>query len=82
MACIGLTIPAIAIASIWLPMPLKLGLAPVHIVLLGLTFLVTMVSIVPGRVLFGCLIEQSPHLRRQWLSIGSLDHWTLGFAKT
>jgi Ca2+:H+ antiporter len=49
MACIGLTIPAIAIASIWLPMPLKLGLAPVHIVLLGLTFLVTMVSIVPGR---------------------------------
>ena len=49
MACIGLTIPAIAVASIWLPVPLRLGLGPVQIVLLVLTFLVTMLSIMPRR---------------------------------
>jgi Ca2+:H+ antiporter len=49
MACIGLTIPAIAIASIWLPVPLRLGLGSLHIVLLGLTFLVTLLTVMPGR---------------------------------
>ena len=37
MASIGLTIPTIAVASIWLDGPLRLGLDPTHIVLLALT---------------------------------------------
>jgi Ca2+:H+ antiporter len=49
MACIGLAIPAITIASIWLPVRLRLGLGPAQIVLLVLTFLVAMLSVVPGR---------------------------------
>jgi Ca2+:H+ antiporter len=49
MACIGLTIPTIVIASIWLPVPPRLGLGPMHIVLLVLTFVVTMLSVMPRR---------------------------------
>jgi Ca2+:H+ antiporter len=49
MTCIGLTIPAITLASIWLPVPLTLGLGPAHIVLLVLTFLVAMLSVLPRR---------------------------------
>ena len=37
MASIGLTIPAIAVASIWLDGPLLLGLGATQIVLLALT---------------------------------------------
>jgi Ca2+:H+ antiporter len=37
MASIGLTIPTIAIASIWLEPPLELGLGPTQIVLLAIT---------------------------------------------
>ncbi|WP_151772720.1 calcium:proton antiporter [Streptomyces abyssomicinicus] len=49
MASIGLTIPAVAVASIWLHGPLVLGLAPTHMVLLALTVLVGTLTIVPGR---------------------------------
>ncbi|HET7735468.1 MAG TPA: ionic transporter y4hA [Nocardioidaceae bacterium] len=49
MASIGLTIPAIAIASIWLEGPLVLGLDPVQTVLLVLTVLVGVLTVVPGR---------------------------------
>jgi Ca2+:H+ antiporter len=49
MASIGLTIPAIAFASIWLSGPIVLGLAPVQIVLLVLTVVVAMLTVVPGR---------------------------------
>ena len=49
MASIGLTVPAIAIASIWLEGPLVLGLGPVQMVLLLLTVLVSVLTIVPGR---------------------------------
>ncbi|MGW6686378.1 calcium:proton antiporter [Streptomyces sp. NPDC054961] len=49
IASIGLTIPAIALASIWLSGPLMLGLAPVHMVLLALTIVVSALTIVPGR---------------------------------
>jgi len=49
MASIGLTIPAIAIASIWLDGPLELGLDPTHIVLLALTAVVSVLTVVPGR---------------------------------
>ncbi|BDZ44281.1 calcium:proton antiporter [Naasia aerilata] len=50
MASIGLTIPAIAIASIWLPGPLTLGLGSTQIVLLVLTVLVGILTVMPGRV--------------------------------
>jgi Ca2+:H+ antiporter len=49
MASIGLTIPVIAVASIWLDGPLALGLEPTQIVLLALTAIVTALTIVPGR---------------------------------
>ncbi|WP_030758338.1 MULTISPECIES: calcium:proton antiporter [unclassified Streptomyces] len=49
IASIGLTIPAIALASIWLSGPLLLGLGPIHMVLLTLTVMVSALTIVPGR---------------------------------
>ncbi|GGO12877.1 ionic transporter y4hA [Microbispora rosea subsp. aerata] len=49
MASIGLTIPTIAAASLWLEGPLLLGLDPTHIVLLGLTIVVATLTVVPGR---------------------------------
>ncbi len=49
MASIGLTIPAIAIAMIWLPGPLLLGLGGTQMVLLALTVAVGTLTIVPGR---------------------------------
>ncbi len=49
MASIGLTIPAIAIASIWLDGPLVLGLGSTQIVLLGLTAVVGSLTLLPGR---------------------------------
>ncbi|ONI76062.1 ionic transporter y4hA [Actinosynnema sp. ALI-1.44] len=49
MASIGLTIPAIAVASIWLDGPLVLGLGATQMVLLALTFVVGMLTVVPGR---------------------------------
>jgi Ca2+:H+ antiporter len=49
IASIGLTIPAIAVASIWLEGPLVLGLGPVQIVLLVITLIVSILTIVPGR---------------------------------
>jgi len=49
MASIGLTIPVIAFASIWLSGPIVLGLAPIQIVLLVLTVVVAMLTVVPGR---------------------------------
>ncbi|MGR6969756.1 calcium:proton antiporter [Streptomyces cynarae] len=49
LASIGLTIPAVALASVWLPGPLVLGLGPVHMVLLALTVVVSSLTVVPGR---------------------------------
>jgi Ca2+:H+ antiporter len=49
MASIGLTIPAIALASVWLKGPLVLGLGPTQLVLLALTVVITMLTVVPGR---------------------------------
>ena len=49
MVSIGLTIPAIAVASIWLDAPLLLGLGPVQITLLVLTAVVSILTVVPGR---------------------------------
>ena len=49
MASIGLTIPAIAVASIWVEGPLLLGLGPTQLVLFVLTVLVGGLTVVSGR---------------------------------
>jgi Ca2+:H+ antiporter len=49
MASIGLTIPAIAVASIWLEGPLVLGLGATQIVLLAITAGVGALTVLPGR---------------------------------
>ncbi|MCS0603306.1 ionic transporter y4hA [Streptomyces sp. LP11] len=49
MASIGLTIPAVALASVWLSGPLVLGLGPTHMLLLALTVVVASLTVVPGR---------------------------------
>jgi Ca2+:H+ antiporter len=49
MASIGLTIPAIAVASIWLDGPLLLGLGATQMVLLAVTVVVAVLTVVPGR---------------------------------
>ncbi|MFK8905747.1 calcium:proton antiporter [Streptomyces sp. YS-3] len=49
MASIGLTIPAVALASVWLSGPLVLGLGASHMVLLALTVGVGILTVVPGR---------------------------------
>ncbi|MFE2874273.1 calcium:proton antiporter [Streptomyces roseus] len=59
IASIGLTIPAIALATIWLSGPLLLGLGPVHMVLLALTVVVSALTIAPGRA---TLLQGGVHL--------------------
>jgi Ca2+:H+ antiporter len=49
MASIGLTIPAVAVASIWLDGPLELGLGATQTVLLAITVVVGALTVVPGR---------------------------------
>jgi Ca2+:H+ antiporter len=49
MASIGLTIPVISVAMIWLTGPLLLGLGGVQMVLLALTVAVGTLTVVPGR---------------------------------
>ena len=49
IASIGLTIPAIALASIWIDGPLVLGLGSTQIVLLAITGLVGALTVLPGR---------------------------------
>lgn len=51
MASIGLTIPVIALAMIWLPGPLTLGLEPTQIVLLTLSVIVSALTLAEGRAL-------------------------------
>ncbi|SDO71990.1 calcium:proton antiporter [Lentzea jiangxiensis] len=49
IASIGLTIPTIALATIWLDGPLLLGLGSTQMILLLLTVLVSVLTVVPGR---------------------------------
>jgi Ca2+:H+ antiporter len=49
MASIGLTIPVLAVASIWIDTPLELGLGTNDMVLLLLSALVGVLTVVPGR---------------------------------
>ncbi|MFD4430270.1 calcium:proton antiporter [Nocardia sp. NPDC058497] len=59
MASIGLTIPVIALATIWLSGPLVLGLGATQMVLLALTVVVGTLTIVPGRA---TLLQGGVHL--------------------
>ncbi|MGV9310564.1 calcium:proton antiporter [Streptomyces sp. NPDC003691] len=59
MASIGLTIPVIALASIWLSGPLILGEGPTNMVLLALTAVVSALTVVPGRA---TLLQGGVHL--------------------
>jgi Ca2+:H+ antiporter len=49
MASIGLTIPAIAVAMVWLEGPLLLGLGATQMVLLAITVVVAALTVAPGR---------------------------------
>ena len=49
LASIGLTIPAVVLASVLLDLPLNLGLEAKDIALLALTFLVSSITLVSGR---------------------------------
>ena len=49
LANIGLTIPAIAFAEIWLKGPLLLGLGATQMVLFALTVVISVLTVVPGR---------------------------------
>jgi Ca2+:H+ antiporter len=59
MASIGLTIPAIAVASIWLDGPLVLGLGATQMALLAVTAVVGALTVLPGRA---TLQEAGVHL--------------------
>lgn len=59
IASIGLTIPAIAVASIWLSGPLLLGLDPVQMVLFLITTVAGVLTVVPGRA---TLMQAGVHL--------------------
>ena len=59
IASIGLTIPAIAIASIWLEGPLVLGLDATQMLLLAVTVVVAILTVVPGRA---TRLEAAVHL--------------------
>ena len=59
MASIGLTIPTLAVASIWIPTPLHLGLGATQMVLLAITVVVAVLTVVPGRA---TRLQASVHL--------------------
>ena len=59
MASIALTIPAIAVASIWLDGPLVLGLGTMQMVLLAITVGIAALTVLPGRA---TLQEAGVHL--------------------
>lgn len=59
IASIGLTIPAIAVASIWLSGPLSLGLRPIEMVLLAISVVVGVLTVTPGRA---TLLQGGVHL--------------------
>ncbi len=71
MASIGLTIPTIAVATIWLTGPLELGLEPTQMILLLITVVVTAFTMAQGRanalqgfvhlVLFAAFLFLSAH---------------------
>ena len=59
LACIGLTVPVVVIAATVFDLPLVLGLAPKEMVMLVLTFLVSVVTLGTGRTY---LMQGAVHL--------------------
>ena len=59
LASIGLTIPAVAVASVWLGLPLTLGIDAKDLVLLTMTFVVSAITLVSGR---GHVMQGAVHL--------------------
>jgi Ca2+:H+ antiporter len=57
LATIGLTIPAVAVAAYVMDKPLELGLSAQKMILLGMTFLLSMLTFGTGRtnILFGMI---------------------------
>ena len=51
--------PTLAVASIWIPTPLHLGLGATQIVLLAITVVVAVLTVVPGRA---TRLQASVHL--------------------
>jgi Ca2+:H+ antiporter len=49
IASIGLTIPTVAVATVFIDDPLALGLEPMQMVLLAITAVVSVLTVVPGR---------------------------------
>jgi len=49
LASIGLTVPAVVLASVWLGLPLVLGLQPKEMAMLAMTFLVSAITLGSGR---------------------------------
>jgi Ca2+:H+ antiporter len=49
LASIGLTIPLVVVAAVWLDLPLTLGLDPKDMALLVLTFVVGGITLASGR---------------------------------
>ena len=59
MASIGLTIPAVAVASWIIDVQLELGLSGIELVLLALTAVIGVLTVTPGRV---TLLQGGVHL--------------------
>jgi Ca2+:H+ antiporter len=49
LASIGLTVPAVVIASVWLKLPLVLGLGAKEMAMLAMTFVVSAITLGTGR---------------------------------
>jgi Ca2+:H+ antiporter len=59
LASIGLTVPAVVVASVWLDLPLVLGLEGKDMALLALSFLVGAITLASGRT---SLMQGAVHL--------------------
>jgi Ca2+:H+ antiporter len=59
LASIGLTIPAVAVVSLWIDQPLTLGLAPEGMTLLILTLFISTVTLATGRT---TILQGAVHL--------------------
>jgi len=49
LASIGLTVPAVVVAAVWLKLPLVLGLHAKEMVMLAMTFVVSAITLGSGR---------------------------------
>jgi Ca2+:H+ antiporter len=49
LACVGLTVPAVVLAAVWLDLPLVLGLEPKDMAMLAMTFVASAITLGSGR---------------------------------